>query len=75
MKTYQEMTDKEKRVIDGLQGLWFCMINDWRINTEEDNMRLLYDILVLNDKAIRMGIRDSIEPELISRLRDCLVGD
>ena len=69
------MTDKEQRVIDGLQADWFCMINDCRTNTEEDNMRLLYDILVLNDKAIRMGIRDSIEPELISHLRDFLVGD
>ena len=75
MKTYQEMTDKEQRVIDTLQALWFDLHNNRRKNTEEDEKRLLYEILVLNDKAIRMGIQDGIETGLITCLKEYLVDD
>ena len=60
-KNYQEMTKKEQAVINNLQVLEFVYIND-KFLTIKEARHLLSSILKEEDRAVRMGLQDSISP-------------
>lgn len=60
-KYHQEMTEKEQEALNTLQALEFIYLND-KFLTIREMRRLLSNILKQEDRAVRMGLQDSISP-------------